>query len=120
MEQTLLSIEDFNKLLKQWEGNYLKITKYEKNGHHETLLKLNKVSYEKKTRRIDDYEAQYTLQLNGAGKVRISKDDFEPLPNSLFEIPLEDNTQFKYYGSRFALNTDRGVYTIEIAPESEE
>lgn len=114
---TLLTIEDVNQFLKQWEGKYIKISKYEKKDHDETLLKLDNVSYAKKTRRIDDYESKYTLQLNGAGKVRISRTDFQPLPNSLYEIPLEDNTQYKYDGARVTLNTDRGVYTIEITSE---
>lgn len=116
MSETLLPIEEFNSLLKKWEGEDIKITKYEKNDHDETYLKLNKVAYDKKTRRIDDYEPAYTLQLNGDGKVRVSQDDYEPLPHSLYEIPLEDETQYTFDGVRFSINTDRGVYTIETTP----
>ena len=118
LEETLLPIEEFNELLKNWEGKYIKVSKYEKNDHDETFLKLNRVSYKKKSRRVDDYEPMHTLELNGSGKVRIAQDDYEPLPNSLYEIPLEDNSEYKFDGSRFSLNTDRGVYIIEIAPES--
>lgn len=119
MEKGFLSIEGFNTLLNEWEGQYVKVAKYEKNDHDETHLKLNKISYSKKTRRIDDYESMHTLQLNGSGKVRISVNEFEPLPHSLYEIPLEDNTQYKYDGNRLAINTDRAVYTIEMATDSE-
>ena len=94
--------------------------KLEKSDLNETRLKLNKVSYDKKERRIDDYEPKYTLQLNGAGKVRISEERFEPLPNSLFVIPLEDNTHYYFDNSRFTIKNDRGTYAIEIISESDE
>ncbi|WP_404450615.1 hypothetical protein LG329_09675 [Virgibacillus necropolis] len=114
MEQQFLSVEEFNELIKQWTGKNIKISKQEIRDNDETLMKLEDISYSKDTRRIDGYEAMHAIQFNGSGKIENEDHNFKPLPSSTYEIPLEDTTQYQYDGSRFALNTDRGAYTIEL------
>lgn len=115
MEQDFLTVEQFNELLSQWTGKNIKITKYEIGDHDEALLELDSVSYSKDTRRIDDYEPMHSLFLNGLGKIENEGHDFVPLPSLVYEIPLEDSTEYQYNGNHFALTTERGTYKIELA-----
>ena len=119
MEQDLLSIKEFNELLRSWVGKQIKITKYETNDHDEILLSLDAVSYKENKDLFDDYQSKYALQLNGIGKIHTKNNAFVTLPEPLYEIPLEDDSQYKFDGSRFSLKTDRGVYTIENIPPTE-
>lgn len=114
MEQQSLSIEEFNELFNKWTGKDVKVLKQEIGDNDETLMNLEKVSYLEHTGRLDDYEAKYTLQLNGMGKIENDKNEFEPLPSPSYEIPLDDTTQYQFNGSRFTVKNDRGLYTIEL------
>lgn len=116
MEQQSLSIEQFNHLLKEWNGRDIKITKYETKDHDETWLQLQDVSYEKSQRKFDDYEPLYSLQLHGTGMVQTERGRFEPLPTSQYEIPLDQQASYLFDGERFSLRTDRGIYTLSLAP----
>lgn len=113
MEKQFLSVEEFNALLNQWNGHDIKILKYEMGDEDETTMALKTISYSKNTRRIDDYEPMHALKLNGIGKVETEDQEHKPLPKSLYEIPIEDSTQFQFDGKKFSLITDRGIYTIE-------
>lgn len=115
IEQHFLTIEEFNEKLNKWTGKNIKITKQEIGDYDEALIELETISYSKDTRRIDDYEAMHTLQLNGMGRVENEDNNLIPLPSSSYEIPLEDTTHYQFDGSHFALNTERGTYTIELA-----
>lgn len=119
MEQRFLSIEEFNTLLNEWSGHPVKISKHELDDIDETLLELNTISYAKDTRRIDDYEPTHALHLNGTGQIQNEDDNTHPLPEALYEIPLEDTTLYEFDGTRFLLSTDRGVYKIELAHPAE-
>ncbi|MBM7553768.1 hypothetical protein [Thalassobacillus pellis] len=110
-----LSIEEFNELLKQWNGETIKITKHELEDDDTILLKLSAISYATDTRRIDDYEPMHTLKLQGNGEVMTDLSESQPLPASYYEIPLEDSSKYQFDNSKFLLETDRGAYTIEIA-----
>ncbi|QTM98749.1 hypothetical protein ERJ70_05235 [Sediminibacillus dalangtanensis] len=112
-----LSIEGFNQLLQQWNGKTIKVTKQEIGDYDETVLRLNAVSYDTDTRRIDDYQAKHKLQLNGDGTMLTDAANAQPLPDQVYEIPIEDSTLYQYEDSRFSLTTDRGTYTIELAAE---
>lgn len=113
MTEQNLSIETFNEQLQQWNGNTVKISKHELEDKDETILELQDVIYETDTRRLDDYQPMHTLKLNGTGKIENEAHNLQPLPSSVYEIPLEDSSQYQFDGSRFVLNTDRGRYTIE-------
>ncbi|WP_077622927.1 hypothetical protein [Sediminibacillus massiliensis] len=117
MTQRYLSVEEFNELLQQWNGKTIQISKRELNDQDSMLIELNSISYSKDTRRIDDYEPMHTLQLNGPGLIETGDEQFQPIPSSYYEIPLEDSTLYQYSDSQFTLVTDRGTYTIEIATE---
>lgn len=119
MGQDLLSIEAFNELLNKWNGKKIKIAKHEIGDDDETFMKLRDISYAKDTRRIDDYVPKHALQLNGVGEVENEDNELEPLPSSEYEIPLEDSAEYQFDGNKFTLNTDRGVYTIELAGQAE-
>jgi hypothetical protein len=112
MEYAFLSVEEFNQLLNQWNGQSIKVSKHEMNDLDETLMDLEHISYANNTRRIDDYEAKHALQLNGSGNIIDDTNDLQSLPASSYEIPLEDNTLYAFDGSRFLLRTSRGVYQI--------
>ncbi|MFC7063836.1 hypothetical protein [Halobacillus seohaensis] len=118
MNQRYLSVEEFNQLIRQWNGETIKISKHELDDDDSTLMELNDISYSTDTRRIDDYEPMHTLQLNGNGQTQTDSEELQPLPSSLYEIPLEDSTIYQYDESRFSLITDRGTYTIELATMS--
>ena len=117
MEHPFLSIEQLNERLQQWHGQTIKITKHELDDFDETLLDLDVISYATNTRRIDDYEPMHALHLNGNGAIETTENNFQPLPISLYEIPLEDSALYEFDGSRFILSTARGVYTIELVAE---
>lgn len=113
MEQHFLSVEEFNTLLNQWNGKNIVISKLEMGDEDETVMALKTVSYSKDTRRIDDYEPMHALQLNGSGEIETEANNSESLPESLYEIPIEDSTQYQFDGRKFSLITERGIYTIE-------
>ncbi|TMN22234.1 hypothetical protein FH966_04305 [Lentibacillus cibarius] len=108
-----LTIEEFNDLLQQWNGETIKISKHELNDLDETLMTLQEISYDRNTRRIDDYEPMHALQLNGAGTMETDIGEPQTLPSSLYEIPLEDNSLYEFDGHQFLVSTSRGVYKIE-------
>ncbi|GAB3798342.1 hypothetical protein [Virgibacillus kimchii] len=114
MSENYLSIEEFNDLIQQWNGKTVKIAKQEMDDYDETVMELTDVSYETNTRRIDDYVPKHALQLNGTGLIENERHEKHPLPASLYEIPLEDSSLYQFDGARFALITDRAIYTIEV------
>lgn len=113
MESYFLSVEEFNELLRKWNGKTVKIVKHELDDFDETLMDLNAISYSKETNRIDDYVALYSLNLNGTGVIETTPNEYQSLPSELYEIPLEDNALYEFDGERFIVSTSRGVYTIE-------
>lgn len=119
MEAHFLSIEEFNALLNQWNGQSIKVSKHELNDMDETMMDLQHISYSTDTRRIDDYEPMHALQLNGDGTVHTDADKPQALPSSLYEIPLEDDSLYEFDGTRFLVSTSRGVYMIELASSGE-
>ncbi|RLL46794.1 hypothetical protein D8M04_06225 [Oceanobacillus piezotolerans] len=114
MEPVFLSIEEFNELMKQWNGRKIKITKHELDDFDETLMNLSAISYSKEATRSDDYVSLYSMQLNGSGVIETTLNEYQPLPSQLYEIPLEDSALYEFDGSRFIVSTSRGVYTIEL------
>lgn len=115
MEHRFLTIEQFNELINQWNGKNIQISKMEMDDFDETLMELEQISYDKNPNSMDDYEAMYTLQFNGVGKVMTEGNDFQQLPSSIYEIPLQDTTLYEFDGTEFLLSTDRGVYKIRLA-----
>ncbi|MFA1819249.1 hypothetical protein ACDX78_03415 [Virgibacillus oceani] len=114
MSDQYLSIEEFNDLIQKWSGKTVKIAKQELDDYDETVMELADVSYETNKRRIDDYVPKHALQLNGTGLIENEMSETHPLPSSLYEIPLEDSSLYQFDGARFALITDRAIYTIEV------
>ncbi|MBP1949385.1 hypothetical protein [Virgibacillus litoralis] len=114
MDQHFLSIEEFNELLNNWNGQTIKISKIELDDVDETLIQLQNISYSTNTRRIDDYEPMHALQFNGTGNVNTDSKEHQPLPSEIYEIPLEDSSLYEFDGSSFLLSTSRGVYKIEL------
>ena len=112
MKQGLLSIEEFNELLQQWNDQQIKIVKREMDDVDEILLDLRSVSFAK-GQSMDDYISRYALQLNGSGVIETTMNKYESLPAETFEIPLEEEATYEFDGVHFIINTSRGVYTIE-------
>ncbi|WP_101841964.1 hypothetical protein [Halobacillus sp. Marseille-P3879] len=113
MTERTLTVEEFNQLLQQWSGETIKITKQELEDEDSIIMQLNDISYETDTRRLDEYEPMHALHLNGTGTTQTNEQELQPLPSSMYEIPLEDSTQYQFEGDRFSLVTERGSYTIE-------
>ncbi|MCP3027076.1 hypothetical protein [Halobacillus sp. A5] len=113
MNERALTIEEFNQLLQQWSGETIKVTKEELEDEDTLIMQLHDISYETNTRRIDDYEPMHALHLNGTGTTQSEEQNLQPLPSSMYEIPLEDSSQYQFEGERFSLVTERGRYTIE-------
>lgn len=114
MEQLFLSVEAFNDLLKKWSGQPIRITKHEIDEVDETRIQLQNISYAKNTRRIDGYVPMHALQLNGVGEIQAAGNAYQPLPDALYEIPLEDSSLYEFDGNQFILSTERGVYKIQL------
>ncbi|WP_246206770.1 hypothetical protein [Virgibacillus ihumii] len=113
--QPFLSIEEFNELLTQWNGQTIKISKLELDDLDETIVALDHISYAANTRRLDDYEPMHALQLNGTGNIQTdTASASQVLPSSLYEIPIEDDSLYEFDGTRFLISTTRGVYKIEL------
>ncbi|GAA0437265.1 hypothetical protein GCM10008983_12570 [Lentibacillus halophilus] len=108
-----LTIESFNKLLQQWSGDRIKISKHEQYDLDEILMTLQAISYERNTRRLDDYVPMHTLQLNGNGTMETDAREPQELPSSLYDIPLDDHSLYEFDGNQFLISTSRGVYKIE-------
>lgn len=116
MKKGSLTIEEFNELLREWSGKRVKVVKHELEDRDETLINLDTVSYENGSS-IDDYEPRHSLQLNGAGMIETTEDNYEQLPSDEFEIPLEEDAVYEFDGEKLALETSRGNYTIELLGE---
>ncbi len=112
MEESPLTIEEFNDQLQQWSGHKVRIVKEEMDDLDETLLALDDVSYAKGSS-VDDYIPKYALLLKGNGVVGTTMNNYEELPFESFEIPLDEDTKYEYDGKRFFINNSRGVYMIE-------
>lgn len=117
MGQQYLTIEEFNQLLQKWNGKKIEISKKELEDQDKTIMELESISYEKNTRRMDEYEPMHALILNGSGKVMTDMEHSQELPSSYYEIPLEDSTLYQFDDTQFSLITDRGTYTIEKSQE---
>ena len=113
-----LSIEQFDELVKKWSNKNIKITKLEMDDVDEILMHLEKVAYENETPNIDGYEPIHNLQLNGEGMIQTENNDSQPLPSSLYEIPIENDTLYEFDGNSFLISTNRGTYKIECVDES--
>jgi hypothetical protein len=114
VSEQYLSIEEFNDLIKEWHGKTVRIAKQELDDFDETVMELTNVSYETNTGKIDDYVPKHALQLNGTGLIENEMNEKQPLPSSLYEIPLEESSLYQFDGERFALITDRAIYTIQV------
>lgn len=114
MNDRILSIEEFNRLIQQWSGENIKITKHELRDEDAVFMKLNNISYDTDTRRIDDYVPMHSVHLHGEGRTATDAQNSQPLPATYYEIPLEDSTEYKFDNQQFTLTTERGTYTIEI------
>ncbi|MFD1451852.1 hypothetical protein [Oceanobacillus sojae] len=115
MENCFLSIEEFNTLIQQWNGEKIKITKHEINDIDQTIINLQNISYDQNMRSTDGYVPKHSLLLNGDGQIEtLAAMDNEPLPSSTYEIPLQDDSLYEFNGKKFFITTDRGVYKIEL------
>lgn len=112
VDQLFLTIDEFNHLIKQWQGQPIKITKFERDDLDETFIDLGAISYHQHPGTVDDYQAKYTMQFDGAGQVITDNNTSRPLPGNQYAIPLEDNTLYEYDGREFIISTERGVYKI--------
>lgn len=116
MDHQFLSVEEFNSRIQQWSGRTVKITKHEMDDVDQIMLNLQNISYDRNTRRIDDYVPMHSLQLIGEGHIEtLASMSTQPLPSPNYEIPLQDSTMYEFDGERFFITTERGVYKIELA-----
>ncbi|MGM8212824.1 hypothetical protein ACLIBH_08520 [Virgibacillus sp. W0430] len=109
-----LTIEEFNDQLSKWTGQEVTVSKLEMDDVDEVALVLESISYNKDVERLDEYEAIYTLELNGAGTIETEygQNSQQPLPSRMYEVPLEDSTLYEFDGMQFIISTDRAAYKI--------
>ncbi|MBY7145058.1 hypothetical protein KFZ56_18740 [Virgibacillus sp. NKC19-3] len=117
MNPQFLSIEAFHEFLSRWSGRDIIITKHEMDDLDEIRMQLQDISYEINTRRIDDYQSTYVLQLSGNGEIETTTNNFQPLPSPTYEIPLEDTSLYEFDGSAFLISTSRAVYKVKLYAE---
>lgn len=116
MDHEFLSVEEFNTFIQQWSGRTIKIIKHEMDDIDQTVMNLQRISYDQNTRRIDDYVPKHSLLLHGDGQIEtLTTMSNVSLPSSNYEIPLQDNSLYEFNGETFVITTDRGVYKIELA-----
>lgn len=113
MGRRSLSIEQFNELLHKWKGEQIKISKGEIGDHDETTMHLESIEYTNNKNSIDGYESKYMLKLHGEGHIQTDAPDPQPLPHSVYDIPLEDKTIYEADDHLLTLKTERAMYTIE-------
>lgn len=119
MTQETLTIKKFNERINDWTGKEIKILKHEADDIDETIILLEKVSYKENLDRIDFYEPKYELRLTGSGFIENNEGEFKPLPNSVYEIALDDDTEYQFKDQKFHLDTDRGTYSIQLRSPKE-
>lgn len=115
MDNKFLSIDEFNEQLKQLTGKQISISKMEMEDVDNISIRLDRVSYEKDTNRIDDYEALYTLILHGDGVIETDLNTSQPLPSSAYDIPLDGKSLYEFDGEHFIISTSRATYKIGLA-----
>ncbi|HLR79678.1 MAG TPA: hypothetical protein VK119_03745 [Bacillota bacterium] len=112
MDQHFLSIEQFDELLHQWIGFPIIIEKIELQDKDEIQMHLDHINYAKNTPSEDGYQGIYALQLNGEGTIQTMNDN-QPLPEHIYEIPIEETSLYEFNGSQFLLSTERGIYKMK-------
>ncbi|MDY0394436.1 hypothetical protein ACFSMW_08405 [Virgibacillus halophilus] len=115
-EKNKLDIEGLHAQLEKWHGSHICIKKDELRDVDEIRMELNSISYDKNTRKLDNYQSLYTLHLNGTGSIQTDRKE-QPLPDAVYDIPLEDTASYKMNGSALQLHTTRGTY--EIRPDGD-
>ncbi|MDY0404326.1 hypothetical protein P5G51_001870 [Virgibacillus sp. 179-BFC.A HS] len=110
-EKNVLDIEGLNAKLQEWCGNEITVEKDELRDKDRIHMHLASISYDKNTRKIDDYQATYTLRLHGEGNVQTDKKE-QTLPQDVYEIPLEDTATVQMQDQAIILETDRGHYRL--------
>lgn len=113
MVRRSLYIEEFNQFLHKWKGEHIKVSKEEIGDHDETIMQLLTIEYANNEQNINDYGADHLLKLRGPGHVKTVDPDPQPLPGSVYDIPLEDHTTYEVDDNMLTLTTERGIYTIE-------
>lgn len=112
MEEKFLVIKELDTLLRKWTGHQIKIIKTEKKDVDEINMMLDSISYNKDSDRPDNYEALYTLQLNGEGVIDTDVLSAEPLPEPEYEIDLGTKALYEYEDEEIIISTERAVYKI--------
>lgn len=110
-EENRLDIEGLHAQLEKWCGSHIGIKKDELRDMDEIHMELDRISYDKHTRKLDDYQALYTLYLHGEGHIQTDQQE-QPLPDAVYDIPLEDTASYEMNGDALQLHTSRGVYEI--------
>ena len=90
------------------KGHSLFISKHENNDTDQVELNLQEVSLgQLESPDLDGYLASHTLVLYGEGKIRNSSGDEFPLPQGIFEIPLDGSFQAAETGEALNIHTGR-------------
>jgi hypothetical protein len=106
-------IEQISDWLETKKGHSLFIRKQESNDTDQVELNLQEISLGQLERPdIDGYLASHTIILYGEGKIRNSSGEEFPLPQGVFEIPLDGTFQAAEMGEALNIQTGRAHYVI--------
>lgn len=114
MNSEFITLEQLTNMLSQWHGKQVTISKVEMDDYDEVFMQLEDITYQSESNHLDPYEPSFTLQLEGTGKKYTDHGQYEELPSSSYEIPLQKSALYEYDGQQFLISTERGTYKISI------
>lgn len=125
-DRMVQSIYQLTEWLDRQKGHDLYITKKEKATGKQEIIDMDEVHIhlsnysvrDLKTESIDGYLAQQELLLHGDGEIMGSENtqEFTPLPQDVFEIPIIGKFHAEENENGFTIDTEKAIYNIKKTP----
>lgn len=100
---------ELERILDQWVGHRILITKEEKDDIDQTVIDLKAYQHKVYEHSGDGYLPKAVYQLVGDGR---TVDGGAPLPYDAFDIPVDDARELLCDPEGVFLRTDRALYTL--------
>ncbi|WP_027726218.1 hypothetical protein [Tuberibacillus calidus] len=103
-------IEELKKVLQQWIGRRILVTKEENGDLDQTVIDLERFN-EEVYNHTDEYLPKTAVQLIGSGQT-LTNDSQAALPYASFDIPIEEALELHCDAEGVFFRTARAVYTL--------
>lgn len=107
-----VNVREAKKMIDQWAGRDILLTKEEDGDIDQTVMTLENASIVERKESIDDYVSPTALQLHGEGYVIFDGERQAPLPNNAYDIPLTDNVHMHAGENTLFIETERAKYSV--------